>query len=91
MCIIVTCLLLPDYNKKNVCSGLHHKVDENCALLGYYTASIGNFLPFWDNVSIQNYLLSLRNNREEHISQQILVIQSIYQFQSYMWSDRQAW
>ena len=43
---------LPDYNEKNVCSVLHHKVDENCALLGYYTARSGNFLPFWDNVPV---------------------------------------
>jgi len=28
-----------------VISGFHHKVDENCALLGYYAASSGNFLP----------------------------------------------
>jgi len=33
-------------------SGFRHEVDENCALLGYYAASSGNFLPkFWDNVS----------------------------------------
>jgi len=32
-------------------SGFHHEVDEKCALLGYYAASSGNFLPmiqtFW--------------------------------------------
>jgi hypothetical protein len=26
-------------------SGFHHKVDENCPLLGYYAASSGNILP----------------------------------------------
>ena len=30
-------------------SGFRHEVAENCAILGYYTASSGNFLPtFWD-------------------------------------------
>jgi len=34
---------------------------ENCALLGLYTVSSGNFLPlFWDN----HY--TLHNNPEEH-------------------------
>ena len=33
-------------------SGFRRKVDENCALLGYYPASSGNFLPtFRDNSS----------------------------------------
>jgi hypothetical protein len=52
-----------------VFSSLHHEVDENYALLGYYTASSGNFLPFQDNLSVQNYLSSLLNNQEEHSSQ----------------------
>ena len=26
---------------------LHHEVDENCALLGYYAASSSNFLPLF--------------------------------------------
>jgi hypothetical protein len=31
--------------------GFRHKVDENCALLGYYTASSGTFLlTFWDSL-----------------------------------------
>ena len=31
-------------------SGLPHKVDDNCALLGHYAACSGNFLPtFRDN------------------------------------------
>jgi len=34
-------------------SGFGHKADEKCALLGYYTASSGNFLPtFWNNISV---------------------------------------
>jgi len=52
-----------------VFSVLHREVDKNCALLGYYTASSGNFLPFRDNVTVRNYLSSLLNNREEHSSQ----------------------
>jgi len=35
-----------------VISGLRREVDENCALLGHYTASSGNFLrTFRDNLS----------------------------------------
>jgi hypothetical protein len=30
---------------KCVISGFHHKVAENCTLLGYCTVSSGNFLP----------------------------------------------
>jgi len=41
-----------------VISGFCHKVDENCALLGYYTASSGNFS--------YHYLLS--NNPEVYFS-----------------------
>ena len=34
-------------------SGFVREVDENCALLGYYAASSGNFLPtFTDNISV---------------------------------------
>jgi hypothetical protein len=37
--------------KKHVISGFRRKVDENCALLGYYAASSGNSLPkFRDNL-----------------------------------------
>jgi len=52
-----------------VISGFRREGDENCALLGYYAASGGNFLPtFWDNLSapssgVKNYY-SLRNNPE---------------------------
>jgi hypothetical protein len=36
-----------------VISGFRRHVDENCALLGYYTASNGNYLPtFRDNLSV---------------------------------------
>ena len=32
--------------------GFRRDVAENCALLGYYAASSGDFLPtFWDNLS----------------------------------------
>ena len=34
-------------------SGVRREVDEDCALLGYYAASSGNFLPkFRDNLSV---------------------------------------
>ena len=34
-------------------SGFHCEVDENCALLGYYTVSSGNYLPaFRDNLLV---------------------------------------
>jgi hypothetical protein len=34
-------------------SGFRREGDENCILLGYYAASIGNFLPtFRDNLSV---------------------------------------
>jgi hypothetical protein len=36
-------------------SGFCHKVAENCALLGYYAASSGNFLMmFRDNLSVED-------------------------------------
>jgi len=57
-----------------VISGFRRQVDENCALLGYYEASGGNFLPmFRDNLSapssgVKNYHYSLRNNPEQRNS-----------------------
>jgi hypothetical protein len=34
-------------------SGFRHKVTENGALLGYYAARKGDFLPmFWNNISV---------------------------------------
>jgi hypothetical protein len=42
-CSIFTCLI----------SGLRREADDNCALLGYYAASSGNFLPtFLDNLPV---------------------------------------
>ena len=33
-------------------SGFRHEVDENCAILGYYEVSSGNFVPtFRDDIS----------------------------------------
>jgi hypothetical protein len=32
--------------------GFGHEMDENCALVGYYTGSSDNFLPTWDNLLI---------------------------------------
>jgi len=40
-----------DYIVGRVISGFCREVDENCALLGYYAVSSGNFLPTcWDNL-----------------------------------------
>jgi hypothetical protein len=40
----------------SVISSFCHKVDENCALLGYYAVSSGNFLPtFQDNLSVPSF------------------------------------
>jgi len=33
-----------------VISGYHHEVDESCALVGYYAASSGNFLPTFRDI-----------------------------------------
>jgi hypothetical protein len=44
-------------NTYNICkiSGFHHKVDESCALLGYYTVWSGNsLLTFHDNLPVPN-------------------------------------
>ena len=47
-------------------SGFHHKVDENCAVLGYYAVSSGNFLlTFCAETLVRNYHYFLRNNPEE--------------------------
>ena len=45
-------------------SGFRREVDENCALLGYYTVSSGN-LP----MSVRNYHYSLPNSPEVCSSQ----------------------
>jgi len=49
-------------------SGFCCKVDENCTLLCYYTASSGNFLPtFWET-SARYYHHLLHSNPEEFSS-----------------------
>ena len=66
------------YQQNRMISGFHHKVNENCAPLGYYTESSGNSFPlFWGNlwvplrgwdqqvVLLRNYHYSLCNNPEE--------------------------
>jgi hypothetical protein len=46
-----------------VISGFRRAVDEKCALLGYYAASSGNFLPtFWDNLPVLSS--GVKNSRE---------------------------
>jgi len=48
-----------------VISGFRREVAENCALLGYYAASGGNFLPtFRDNLSV----LRVQLNPEDLLS-----------------------
>jgi len=40
----------------------HVILNENCAILGYYTASSGNFVPtFWYNLSVLHPLLILED------------------------------
>jgi hypothetical protein len=42
-----------NYKRNCVISGHHHKVDENCALLGFYAAGGGISLQtFRDNLSV---------------------------------------
>jgi hypothetical protein len=60
------------FKQSNLCaiSGLRREADENRALLGYYAASSGNFLPtFRDRccpeTSVRSCHYSLRNNPEE--------------------------
>ena len=49
-------------------SGFHHEVYENCALLGYYTAGSGNFLPtLWDNQSVPSS--GVKNPKESLLTQ----------------------
>jgi len=47
-------------SQKCVTSGFHREADENRALLGYYAASSGNFLPtFWVNLSVPSSQVKL--------------------------------
>jgi hypothetical protein len=62
-----------------VIEGFRREVNENCALMGYYTASSGNLLPtFRDNLSIRNYHCTLRNNPEECSSQEAYILTRPY-------------
>ena len=50
---LITAAKYVQIQKLCVFSGFRREVDENCALLGYYIASTGNFLPtFRDNVLV---------------------------------------
>jgi hypothetical protein len=43
--------------------GFCHEAEENCGLLGYYTANSGNFLlMFWDNLLVPTELVGLHIN-----------------------------
>jgi hypothetical protein len=72
-------------------SGFCCKVDESCALLGYYTMSSGNSLPTGcPEAAVRNYDYSLRNSLEEHHSgvQLFLLIATSHSeptFKSHCW------
>jgi len=63
-------LFLSGFNQC-VISGFCLEVDENCPLLGYYTASSGNFyMMFWVNLSVED-----RTNRfSRNISNKLSVL-----------------
>jgi len=51
--ILSFCLAFPRWFSL-VISGFRREIVERCALLGYYAASSGNFVPiFWNNLSVQ--------------------------------------
>jgi hypothetical protein len=48
-------------------SGFRLDVDEICGLLGYYTASCGNYLPtIRDNLSVPSSRVKIPNRKESH-------------------------
>jgi hypothetical protein len=50
---ITQCVTKSNTLSKYVISGFRREVDENCALVGYYAASGGSFLPtFRDNLTV---------------------------------------
>jgi hypothetical protein len=50
--------VLHEQDMIHVISGVRHEVAENCAVLGYYASSSGNFLPtFRDNLLVQSSVL----------------------------------
>jgi hypothetical protein len=54
-------MMLVQLHKLFVKEGMKYAYGQNCALLGYYGASSGNFLPtFRDNLSVPS-------SREEHV------------------------
>ena len=53
--IFVSTLFLAIFLSCCVISGFRREIDENCALLGYYAARCGNFLPtLRDNLSVSS-------------------------------------
>ena len=57
-----------------VISGFCCEVDENCALMGYYTTSSGNFLPtFWDNPLVPSSRVNLNSKRKA-----VTLVQGLY-------------
>jgi hypothetical protein len=48
-------------------SGFRRDVDEICGLLGYYTASCGNYLPtFRDNVSVPSSRVKIPSRKKAY-------------------------
>ena len=65
--------LIQRISKLNVISGFHRKVDEICALLGYYAAYSGNSLPmFLDNISVPSS--RVKKSMSEVSSSHVIVI-----------------
>ena len=51
-----------------ITSGFHHKVEQNCTLLGYYAASSGNLLlAFQDNLSVPSLRVKIPEVKMEPI------------------------
>jgi hypothetical protein len=49
-----------------VISGFRGEVDENCALLGYYAASSGEFFPmFRDNLSVPSSVFKNKKKKKK--------------------------
>jgi hypothetical protein len=64
-------------NKYMTDSRLRHEVVENCAILGFYAVSSGNWRLKteqigWPETSVRNYHYSLRNDLEDGSSQKYM-------------------
>jgi hypothetical protein len=74
----------PTNNEICVISGFRREVDENCALLGHYSPSSGNFLPtFRDNISVpssgvKNAKRGRRRRRRAQFWVKLAILQDAY-------------